>query len=309
VSERIVLILAVLLVTSALPPRVGAEEPAPPCEVQVRQREEALQSLLREKALLEEKLKAMETVPTLCSDDLLAKNVRQLQELAANTRLQRQAMADFEKYVTWMSGSLAGYEKYLQAGTLVAGVARVLPIPYAGQASLLTKFVSQGMLSLNATSVAIARDLETSQTFLARVDALHPVEGLSRAQVSEAARFADGELLRAMTDVQAKLRTTADVSASTLAFLETLNQYAGSGDDYWNKTKSFVLRKDVDKHDKSYLAASAEGLRNRVGSFNARLTSFDQTVRKDLPLIKHVAVYDDLVRELDARALQKVATR
>ena len=39
----------------------------------------------------------MECAPVVSSDELLAKNFRQLQELANNTRLQRQSMADFEK--------------------------------------------------------------------------------------------------------------------------------------------------------------------------------------------------------------------
>ena len=225
---------------------------------------------------------------------------RSLQDLSANTRAQRQSMADFEKFVTWMSSSLAGYEKYIQAGSVVAGFARVLPIPYAGQASVLTKFVSQGVLSLNAASGSIASYLKTSDRYLAMVDAIDPVRP-DAVKVSAAARYADGELLRAMTDVQAKLRTSADVSASTLSFLETLDHYAGNTDEYWAKTKAFVTRNDAYKNDKSYLAASIEGLRNRAASFNGRLRLFEESAKKDLPLIKNLVAYDDLIRELDRK--------
>ena len=89
--------------------------------------------------------------------------------------IEEMTMTDFEAFVTWMTANLSGYAKYVEAGSVAAGFARILPIPYAGQASLLTKFVSQGVLSLNAASVAIARYLDTSQKFVVRVqDKNHP---------------------------------------------------------------------------------------------------------------------------------------
>ncbi|AAR35674.2 hypothetical protein KIP69_11130 [Geobacter sulfurreducens] len=270
------------------------------CEESLERRQKLVEELQALQVRLEQKIREMECSPTVSSDELLAKNVRHLQDLSANTRAQRQSMADFEKFVTWMSSSLAGYEKYIQAGSVVAGFARVLPIPYAGQASVLTKFVSQGVLSLNAASGSIASYLKTSDRYLAMVDAIDPVRP-DAVKVSAAARYADGELLRAMTDVQAKLRTSADVSASTLSFLETLDHYAGNTDEYWAKTKAFVTRNDAYKNDKSYLAASIEGLRNRAASFNGRLRLFEESAKKDLPLIKNLVAYDDLIRELDRK--------
>lgn len=283
---------------------VSLQTETPRCAEALKRQEETLAALRAEQARLEQKIREMECAPVVSGDELLAKNLRQLQELAANTRIQRQSMADFEKFVTWMSSSLAGYEKYIQAGSVVAGAAKVLPIPYAGQASMLTKFASQGILSLNAASGSIASYLKTSERYLALVAAIDPKQP-DGARVSAAVRFADGELLRAMTDVQAKLRTSADISASTLSFLETLDQYVGDGDEYWAKTKAFVTRNDAYKKDKSYLAASIEGLKNRAGAFNGRLRLFEETARKDLPLIKNLVAYDDLAREVEARARLK----
>ncbi len=277
-------------------------QPEPPsCEETLKCQEEAVAALMAEQSRLEQKIREMECAPVVSSDELLAKNLRQLQELAANTRAQRQSMVDFEKFVTWMSSSLAGYEKYIQAGSVAAGFARVLPIPYAGQASVLTKFVSQGILSLNAASGSIASYLKTSDRYLAMADAIDPKHP-DAAKVSAAARFADGELLRAMTDVQVKLRNSADISASTLSFLESLDHYVGNTDEYWAKTKAFVTRNDAYKKDKSYLAISIEGLKNRAGSFNGKLRLFEDTARKDLPIIKNLVAYDELVREMGAKA-------
>lgn len=281
--------------------RAGADE-AVPCETLMKQKDEALLVLRKEKAALEDKIKTIECTPTISGDALLRKNYQRLQEVAVNTRAQRQAMAEFEGFVKWMTGNLSGYAKYVEAGSVAAGFAKVLPIPYAGQASLLTKFVSQGILSLNAASVSINRYLGTSQQFLARVDAIDPARELNGTQISDAARFADEQLLRDMNDVQTKLATTSDISASSLSFLETVNQYVGSTDEYWNKTKSFVTRKETDKKEKSFISSSIDSLKNRAGSFNAKLKTFDESAKKDVPLIKNLAAYDDLVRELDLKA-------
>ncbi|BDV43776.1 hypothetical protein GURASL_26990 [Geotalea uraniireducens] len=294
-------LVAALLAAASLPAPFAAAEDVPSCEEMVKQQSVALEAARQENTALAEKMRTMECTPVISRDELLQRNYRQLQELAANTRVQRQSMADFENFVRWMGGSLSGYAKYIEAGSVVAGFARVLPIPYAGQASVLTKFVSQGVLALNATSVSIAKYLDTSGKFVAKVDALDPAKGLTSTQLADAARFADAELLKEMLDVQTRLKTTAEISSSSLSFLETVNQYMGSSDEYWNKTKSFIMRKDVDKHEKSFLTSSLEGLRTRTGQFNNKLRIFEDAARKDVPLIKKTVAYDDLLQELEAR--------
>lgn len=280
-----------------------AEEGAAPGLLPPNRQEEVVQALARDNAQLRERLRQLTGTPSLTGEALAGKSVQRLQEIARDTRAQRQAMADFEAFVTWMTANLSGYAKYVQAGSVAAGLARVLPIPYAGQASVLTKFVSQGLLSLNGASVAIARYLGSSQQFVGRVEALdgaHP----DRREIAELARFADGELLRDMTDVQQKLTGTAELSASALAFLESLNHYVGSTDEYWGKTKAFLTRSESARKEKSFLGESIAGLKNRAEAFNGKLRLFNDTGRKDLPLITSLIAYDELSRELDAPAAQ-----
>ncbi|RII29205.1 MAG: hypothetical protein CXR31_02110 [Geobacter sp.] len=254
-------------------------------------------TLQQENARLLQQLKTLEGTPALTSEALAKKNLQRLQEIARDTRTQRQSMTDFESYVKWMSGSLSGYAKYIEAGSIAAGFARVLPIPYAGQASILTKFVSQGILSLNATSVAINRYMGSSQQFVSRVEALDPVR-TNPQEVAALNRFADEQLGRDMQDVHQKLAGTADLSASSLSFLESVNHYVGSTDEYWNKTKAFISRGDAAKKDKSFLSESIAGLKNRTGAFNARLHQFSDSSRKAAPLIKSLGTYEELTREL-----------
>jgi len=247
---------------------------------------------------LQEKLKTLEEC-SISSTALAAKNCRRLKDVAADVRVQRQGMADFEGYVRWMSANIAGYSKYISAGSVAAGFAKVLPIPYAGQASLFTKFVSSAALSLSAASVSINKYLATSQQFLVRADDLDPAQGVSTQEVSELVRFADQDLLKGMIEVQEHLTSTAELSASSLSFLESLNHYMGSTDEYWIKTKS--LLKSDDKKEKSYLSESTTSLRNRALAFNGKFKLFAETVKKDAPLIKSLVAYDDLIRELDPK--------
>ena len=261
--------------------------------------ETAVVALARENALLQEKFKALEEC-SISSGALATKNCRRLKDVAADIRVQRQGMADFEGYVKWMSANIAGYSKYLSAGSVAAGFAKVLPIPYAGQASVFTKFVSNAALSLGSASVSINRYLATSQQFLARADALDPAKGVSAREVSELVHFADHELLKEMTEVQERLTSTSELSASSLSFLESLNHYMGSTDEYWMKTKS-MLKSGDDKKEKSFLSESTTTLRNRAMTFNGKFKLFAETVKKDAPLIKSLVAYDDLIREIDPK--------
>jgi hypothetical protein len=279
-------------VTTAAPPVAAPVAPSP---------EVVIASLTRENSMLQEKLKLLESC-SISSGTLASKNTKRLKEIAADIRVQRQGMADFEGYVKWMSTNIAAYSKYISAGSVAAGFAKVLPIPYAGQASLFTKFVSNAALSLSAASVSINKYLGTSQQFLTRVDALDAAKEPNPREVSDLVRMADQDLLKGMLEVQEKLTSTSELSSSSLSFLESLNHYMGSTDEYWNKTKS--LLKSDEKKEKSFLSESTTALRNRAAAFNGKFRAFEATVKKDAPLIKSLVAYDDLIREIDPKFVQ-----
>lgn len=284
---------------AALLPALVLADEKPCCEDLLNQREESLVSMEQEVARLKEKIAALEATPAINREMLVLKNYQRLRDIAGDVKAQRQSMADFEAYVKWMTTNLSGYSKYIEAGSFAAGFAKVLPIPYAGQASVLTKFISQGVLSLNSTSVAISRYLATSRQFVAQVEALGQSGSAGTSpDIQRIAAFADQQLLRDMNEVRSRLAATAELSSSTLSFLESLNHYVGSTDEYWNKTKSFLTRSEVDKHEKSFLSQSIQGLRNRAGNFNSRLKLFEGSARKDEPLIKSLGTYEELLREM-----------
>lgn len=296
-TTMVTLLFGCLMVTApALADNItpGGSVPAP--------QDQALATLQAENAQLSRKVAELEAVPGINQDALTAKSRQRLREIAADVKGQCKSLADFESFVTWMSGNLSGYSRYIQAGSVAAGFARALPIPYAGQASVLTKFISQGVLSLNAASVSVSRYLSTSKDFAARVDALdHAAPAARTKEISDLTRLADQQLRRDMGDARAKLKAASELSASTLAFLESLDHYLGSTDEYWNRTKSLLTRKDADQKEKGYLSQSIQSMRNRAGGFNARLQNFETSTERDESLISSLKVYDELIREMTAR--------
>ena len=295
-------ITLVILVLSAMVfvPKAYAEDL---CADLLKQREDALIFLTQENALLKETVSRLQ-VPALTASELNTRMISRLREIAADVRAQRHAMNEFQGYVTWMSGSIAGYSRYIEAGSMAAGFAKVLPIPYAGQAGMFTKFVSHFTLSLSAASRSITTFLSTSQQFLDRMDALekHPNQD---KEINDLSRFADERLIRDMADLQAKLSTTSELSASALSFMESLSQYASSSDEYWGRAKSLLKRGDADKKEKSFLTESVSALKNKAGGFNARLKGYEDSVTRNVPLVKSLGTYVDLLSFLKWRQAEE----
>lgn len=286
-------------------------EESPSAETLLTDKEETVLAVARENAALKEKLQILER-SSISAPELQSRMASRLKEIAADVKTQRQSMADFQGYVNWMSTNVAGYSRYIEASSIAANFARILPIPYAGQAGMFAKFVSHFTLSLSSTSTAILRYLNTSGQFVYRMDTLekHPAQD---RELLDLARFADEQLLKDMTDAQAKLATTAELSASTISFLESLSHYVGSSDEYWAKAKSLVKRTDAEKKEKSYLSESISSLRSKAANFDGKLKSFSDSIRKDTPLIKGMSAYNDLLKELNGRqgssALQTTQAR
>lgn len=258
--------------------------------------EDQIIKLQQERDLLSQKLKQAEEFKGVSIDQLRRRKALRLKEIAADVRVQRQATTDFEAFVKWMTANLAGYNRYIQAGSYAAMAARALPIPYAGQASVFAKFVAQFTVALNEASVSITNYLTSSQKYLAMADAIDPQKLLDDKTVAETAQFADQKLLHDMQEAQLKLATVSDLSSGALSFLETLSHYVSGTDEYWNKVKG-VFKKDIDPKEKSYISESAGNLRNQAARFNGKLKTFNELGKKETTSVKALVVYDELAAE------------
>ena len=252
-------------------------------------------SLAETNASLQKKVKLLESERGITSARLRQKKAERLKTVAAGIRAQRQGMGEFEGFVTWMSTNLAGYNKYIQAGSYAAVVGKMLPIPYAGQASVFTKFIAQFTVSLNDSSTSINRYLASSKRFLTLADAIDPKQP-DEARMAEAALLVEREVLRDMLDVQQKLGSLSELSNGALSFLQTLSHYVSGSDEYWNRVKGLV-KKDLDPKEKSFISESTSSLKNQADRFNSRLSGFGETTRREGAAIKSLALYDELLAE------------
>jgi hypothetical protein len=261
--------------------------------------EELVATLQQENALLSTKLHQLEAAACIPATSLHKKKVQRLLEIASDVKAQRQSVSDFQGFTTWMSTNLAGYNRYIQAGSYAAVVGRMLPIPYAGQAAIFTKFLAQFTVALNASSVAVSNYLSSANRFVAMADQLRGSGAADDRLVADASRFADQQLLRDMNDAQARLAHVSDLSSGALSFMASLNHYASSTDEYMNRAKG-MFHKGVDPKEKSFISESTGSLKTQADRFNARLRSFGELGKKETASVKALAVYDEL--EHDARS-------
>lgn len=294
------LLFAVIIICFSAPPALlAAEAPLtlPAAEQQILLKDAPLQV---DKPLFD-CLQALPPQKVLTLEELNQKRFVRLKEVARSVVSQRESMLEFDGYVRWMGGTLSSYSRYVEAGSFAAGFARLLPIPYAGQAGQFSKFVAHFALSLSSTSAAVKQYLGSSQQFIAGVDALGQAGKGKENEMAFLTFYADQQLSKDMFELQGNLSTTSELSFSALSFLVSLQQYLGSTDEYWQKTKSIVSRKEGDKAEKSALAGSIDGLKTRAEEFNKRLKIYDQNVGKALPLIASLVAYDELRQEMESK--------
>lgn len=293
---QLVFLIIVLIIPAAL---YAADLPLalPPPDQQILLKDAPVQV---EKPLFD-CLKALPVQKVLTLEELNQKRFKRLKDVAVAVTSQRESMLEFEGYVKWMGVTLSSYSKYVEAGSFAAGFARLLPIPYAGQAGQLSKFVSHFALSLSSTSVAVNQYLASAQQFLAGVADLGLSGNGKEREMAFLTFCADQQLSRDMLDLQVRLVATSALSSSALSFLVSLQQYLGSTDEYWQKTKSFVSKKELEKTEKGALAGSIDGLKSRAEEFNKRLKIYDENVRKTTPLIATLVAYDELRQDIEAK--------
>jgi len=286
--------LAMFLAFTTTTP-VFANEDSASCGPETASEEQILKLQL-DNETLSLKIKQLELDRYIPSERLRQKKIQRLKEIAADVKIQRQTTHDFEGFAKWMSANLAGYNRYIQAGSYAAVAARMLPIPYAGQASIFTKFVAQFTVALNASSVSVNNYLNSSQKFVALVDTLDLSKPVDDKVLAEAARFADRQLIKDMQDAQTKLATVSDLSSGALSFLESINHFVCGTDEYWNKAKG-IFKKNVDPTEKSFISENIGTLKSQADRFNGKLKMFSELSQKETASIKALAVYDELMHD------------
>lgn len=226
---------------------------------------------------------------------LQQRKLAKFQQAVDEIKAQRALVADFERYAVWMTNNLAAYNRYIQAGSAAAAVTKFLPIPYAGEAAVFSKFVAQFSQSLSSTSKALNAYLQVSQQVLTKAAALDSTNPDQKA-LTELHALADTQLLKAMLEANQQLKGIAELSSGAQAFLVGLNNYLAAGDEYLQKMKG-VFKKEPTPHEKSFLTESTANLKKQTELFNTRLKNFETIGGRITTTIKSLAVYDELAAE------------
>ncbi|BCS54316.1 hypothetical protein [Geobacter sp. SVR] len=293
-SATAILAASVLLAVSAGPGH--AEDACSPATAAAEQ----VVKLRQENEILNLRIRQSEA-NVFPEERLRRRKALRLKEMAADVRTQRQITADFEKFAAWMCTNLAGYNRYIQAGSHAAVLARFLPIPYAGQASVFTKFVSQFTVALNSASLSVNAYMASSQKLIAMSDAIDPAAPNEKS-IADTAQFADRQFLKDMHEAQSRLAAVSDLSSGALSFLVALNNYVSGTDEYLNKLKG-IIKKDVDPKEKSFLSENIGSLKGQADRFNGRLRTFEELNNKETAAVRSLAVYDELLVELKNTSL------
>lgn len=239
----------------------------------------------------------------------LTLNVLQQRKLAKfhqvmdDIKAQRALIADFERYAAWMNSNLAAYNRYIQAGSAAAAITRFLPIPYAGQAAVFSKFVAQFSQTLGAASKSLDTYLQISQqvlTLAARLDPATP----DPKSLADVHTLADVDLLKATSEANQQLKNVADLSSGAQAFLVGLSNYLATGDEYLHKVKG-VFKKEAAQQEKSFLTESIGNLKTQTELFNSRLKNFEILGGRISTAVKSLSVYDELAAETATASADK----
>jgi len=296
IQKRLFTIIIAALLTAAVFP-VGiihaAEQIPGPAAADLGQ----AMGLQFENEYIKIKTMQLDAVKAIAYEFLRQKKLQKLKDTAALVKAQRQATQDFEGFFTWMSTNLAGYNRYIKASSYVANAAKMLPVPYAGQASNFTKFVGQFTVALNKASQSTTQYLNSSQKFITMVEAINPAMPLSDKALAEAHLFADQKLLKDMNNAQKDLSAISNLSSGALSFLTGLSQFANETTNYWNRIKGLV-KKDIDPKEKSYLSESIYNLKSQAERFNGRFIIFEELAQKETAGVKSLVVYDELAAEI-----------
>lgn len=234
---------------------------------------------------------------------LQQRKLAKFHQVMDDIKAQRALIADFEHYAAWMNSNLAAYNRYIQAGSAAAAITRFLPIPYAGQAAVFSKFVAQFSQTLGTASKSLDNYLQISQQVLtqaARLDPAHP-DSKSLADVHA---LADANLLKSMYEANQQLKNVADLSSGAQAFLVGLSNYLATGDEYLHKVKG-VFKKEAAQHEKSFLTENISNLKTQTELFNSRLKNFEILGGRISTTVKSLSVYDELAAETATASADK----
>lgn len=218
---------------------------------------------------------------------------------AAALRDDGRTVDDFGGFITAMKASVADYADMIKASAYLSNVVRVLPIPYAGEASTATKLASNTLLHLGNAAAALDRYKKSSAAFLYDFDRLDRATATPE-QIARLAAFADDTVMNDARDLQTAMGRIASATAGMATAAQTVSRAMETTGDYLDQAKNLVGMQPSPK-EKARAAADRDSFKARLIQLNQKIAALENSADAHRRTIAKARAIAELAVLIDRR--------
>lgn len=203
---------------------------------------------------------------------------------------------EFSGFITAIKGSVNEYAQIIRSSVYLTNVVRYLPIPYAGEASSITKVVSNTLLNLNGAAVSLDRYQKSSNAFLDSFDKLDP-HSATPAQLAKLAAYADTVVMNDAEALQNSLQGISSSASTLAATTQSISNAISTGGDYLNQAKSFVgIKPSANEEEK--VRASGTSFHTKLTLLSQKISTLENSAQTHRTNILKARSYAELAQQL-----------
>jgi len=219
-----------------------------------------------------------------------------LSKVAVLMRQDAEKIDQFSGFIGTIKGTVNDYTKIIQSSVYLTNVVRYLPIPYAGEASSITKIVSNTLLNLNGAAVSLERYQKSSTAFLDSFDKLDR-NTVTSIQLVKLASYADTVVLNDAETLQHSLQGISSSASTLAATTQSISNAISTGGDYLNQAKSFVgLKPSANEEEK--IKASGTSFQSKLTLLSQKICTLENSAHTHRSNILKARTYAELAKQL-----------
>jgi len=219
-----------------------------------------------------------------------------LSKVAMLMRQDAKKIDEFSGYISAIKGSVNDYAQIIRSSVYLTNVVRYLPIPYAGEASSITKVVSNTLLNLNGAAVSLDRYQKSSTVFLESFDRLDRNTATS-TQLAKLASYADTVVINDAEALQDSLQGISSSASTLAATTQSISNAISTGGDYLNQAKSFVGMK-ASANEEEKLKASGTSFHAKLALLSQKICALENSAQTHRGNVLKARTYAELAQQL-----------
>lgn len=217
-----------------------------------------------------------------------------LSKVAALMRQDSKKIDEFSGFITAIKGSVNDYAQIIRSSVYLTNVVRYLPIPYAGEASSITKVVSNTLLNLNGAAVSLDRYQKSSAAFLENFDKLDP-RSVTSAQLVKLSVYADTVVINDAETLQDSLQGISSSASTLAASTQSISNAINTGGDYLNQAKSFV---GIKANEEEKVKASGTSFHAKLSLLSQKISALENSAHTHRANVLKARTYAELAQKL-----------